>query len=91
MRGERGRVREVRSEIGVLGGGLYGGGLVGRVASTEPRVPGLVGRWRVGALRARERAVMLTAVQSLRLLIRRGLWGDKRRDAASSVPGMDLN
>ena len=28
---------------------------------------------RVGALRARERAVILTAVQSLRLLVRRGL------------------
>ena len=33
---------------------------------------------RVGALRARERAAILAAVQSLRLLERRwGLWGDK--------------
>ncbi len=33
---------------------------------------GLLGGGRVGALRAREGAVMLTAVQSLRLLVRRG-------------------
>ena len=49
------------SERGVLGG-----------ASTEPRDPGLVGRVLAGALCARERAVILTAVQSLRLLGRRG-------------------
>jgi hypothetical protein len=35
---------------------------------------GLVGRGLAGALRALERAVMLTAVQSLRLLVRRGVW-----------------
>ncbi len=36
---------------------------------------GLVRTGRVGALRARERAVILTAVQSLRLLELRGLVG----------------
>ena len=40
---------------------------MGRGASSEPLVPGLVRRGLAGALRARERAVILPAVQSLRL------------------------
>jgi hypothetical protein len=85
-------VREVRSEIGVLGGGVYGGGLVGRVASTEPRVSGRVRR---GARRrtpcARESCNADSSPEPSASLCGEGWWGDKRRDAASSVPGMGLN
>ena len=48
------------------GRGMLGG------ASTEPRVPGLVRRGAGRRTPCAERAVMLTAVQSLRLLERRG-------------------
>ena len=58
---------------------LWGGSRVRSLAC-----PGVFGGGLVGAVRAQERAVILTAVQSIRLLIRRGLWGDKRRDAAST-------
>jgi len=48
------------------------GGLVERTPSLGSVLPrGLFG-WPVGVLRAHERSVMLTAVQSLRLLVRRG-------------------
>jgi hypothetical protein len=55
--------------------GLFGG-LVGRGASSEPRVPGLVRRGLAGALRARERAAILPAVQSLRLASSEGENGE---------------
>jgi hypothetical protein len=55
-----------------------------RGASTESGGPrGLFGE-RVGVLRTRERAVILTAVQSLRLLVRRGVLRERRAGAACS-------
>jgi hypothetical protein len=47
--------------------------VAGRKGSEKGVLGGLA-----GALRARERAVMLTAVQSLRLLVRKGLFGERR-------------
>ncbi len=77
--------------------GWYGEGIMGRGASTEPRGPGWVGEGLWGGEGAcgeragrrtpcAERAVMLPAVQSLRRAgSEAGVWGDKRRDAASTL------
>jgi hypothetical protein len=61
---------------------------VGRGASSEPRVPGLVRRGLAGALRARERAVILPAVQSLRLASSEGENGEGvSREGAKGLGG----
>ena len=56
---------------GLVGGRGSGEGVWGEGRVRSLAVPGLLGGL-AGALRAQERAVILTAVQSLRLLVRRG-------------------
>jgi hypothetical protein len=82
---EGGKLRSEKWEVGMVKVGVWGEGWGGRGGSGEG-AKGLVGRcasaegwWgegRVGALRARGRAVILTAVQSLRLRVRRGAGGE---------------
>ncbi len=50
-------------------------------------MPGLVRRGLAGALRARERAVILPAVQSLRRAGSEGLWGEGR-ERSLACPGL---
>jgi hypothetical protein len=61
---------------------------MGRGASSEPLVPGLVRRGLAGALRARERAVILPAVQSLRLASSEGGLVRRWRERSLAFPGL---